>query len=117
MGRRNNQENLQPLPWASDNNAAVWKLVSALEEPENRRKLFGKNPSEVKCVYSVSGTRLANSKPCGNVRTHPGGIVCSGLCGGSRGQLGDFQQAVRPILQRSSFNGGVNTIRTSIEVR
>lgn len=48
MPRQKNQETLQQLPWASDNNAAVWKLVSALEDPENRRKLFGKSPTEVK---------------------------------------------------------------------
>ncbi|KAF9787449.1 hypothetical protein BJ322DRAFT_723306 [Thelephora terrestris] len=46
MPRPKNQEGLQQLPWASNNNAAVWRLVSALEEPENRRKLFGKSPSE-----------------------------------------------------------------------
>lgn len=46
MARGRTQE-LPPLPWASDNNAAVWKLVALLEEPENRRKLFGKDPSEV----------------------------------------------------------------------
>lgn len=49
MGHGKNQQTLQQLPWASDESAAVWKLVSALEDPENRRKLFGKSPSEVKC--------------------------------------------------------------------
>jgi len=64
MAHGKNQETLQQLPWGSDDHAAVWKLVSALEEPDNRRKLFGKRPSEVKCVCSVLGARLANLKPC-----------------------------------------------------
>ena len=29
------------LPWANVNSAALWKLVSFLEEPENFPKLFG----------------------------------------------------------------------------
>ena len=37
-----------PLPWADDNSAAIWKLVSLLEEPENRCKLLGKVPLTVK---------------------------------------------------------------------
>jgi hypothetical protein len=53
MTRGKSQEVLPPLPWASDDNAAVWKLVSLLEEPENRRKLFGKDPSEVKYVHCL----------------------------------------------------------------
>ena len=53
MARSRGQEALPPLPWASDDNATVWKLVSLLEEPENCRKLFGKSPSEVTLVYLV----------------------------------------------------------------
>jgi len=60
MARRGNQETLQQLPWAGDNNAAVWRLVSALEDPENRRKLFGKSTSEVKYAYSMSGIYLTD---------------------------------------------------------
>lgn len=44
---------LPSLPWADDNNAAVWKLVSLLEEPENRHRIFGRDPSEVKSIYSI----------------------------------------------------------------
>ena len=64
MGHRKVQGSLQQLPWASDNNAAIWRLVSALEEPDNCRKLFGKSPSEVKCFYFMLGTHLVDPKPC-----------------------------------------------------
>jgi hypothetical protein len=61
MARGKGQEVLPPLPWASDENAAVWKLVSLLEEPENRRKLFGKEPSEVSITYFISKYFWLNS--------------------------------------------------------
>ena len=82
MGPRKNQEGLQQLPWASDNYAAVWRLVSALEEPDNRRKLFGKNPSEVKCIYSMLDVHLAHPNLVRRCRTHlvtPGGSCGSGV--------------------------------------
>ena len=53
---------LPPLPWANENSAAIWKLVSLLEEPETRRKLFGKDPSEVSLfTYSILTTCLTDS--------------------------------------------------------
>ena len=52
-----------PLPWADDNNAAIWKLVSLLEEPENRRKLFGKDPSEVKSTQFKLNVYLTDPGP------------------------------------------------------
>ena len=60
MARSKGQEALPPLPWASDNNAAVWALVSLLEEPENRRKLFGKDPSEVNIAHFIFTVCLAD---------------------------------------------------------
>ena len=60
MTRGKSQEVLPPLPWVSDDNAAVWKLVSLLEEPEKRRKLFGKDPSEVNFTCFISSACLAN---------------------------------------------------------
>ena len=49
---------LAPLPWANDDSAAIWKLVSLLEEPETHHKLFGKDPSKVKSTHSVCTTHL-----------------------------------------------------------
>lgn len=63
MGRNKNQEGVQQLPWTSDGNAAIWRLVSALEEPDNRRKLFGKNPTEVKWACAMLGMCSANTLP------------------------------------------------------
>lgn len=54
MTHGKNQGALPPLPWGSDSNAAVWKLVSLLEDPENRRKLFGKDPSEVSLLFTLN---------------------------------------------------------------
>lgn len=51
---------LPPLQWMDDNNAAVWKLVSLLQVPENRRKLFGKDPSDVKSTQFELNVYLAD---------------------------------------------------------
>lgn len=60
MTRGRGDGGLPQLPWANDNNAAVWELVSALEDLENRRKLFGKSPSEVKYAYFLPIVPWAN---------------------------------------------------------
>lgn len=62
MARTNRQELPTNLPWTSDNNAAIWKLVSLLEEPETRRKLFGKNPSEV-IIHLIPRERVLFTHP------------------------------------------------------
>ena len=102
MPRGKGQETLQQLPWASDNHAAIWKLVSALEDPDNRRKLFGKGTSEVKGAYPTLNICMTDPTLC---------LVAQNTSGDSKSKIyGCIAECIWPELYRE--NPKVVTSRT-----
>lgn len=41
------------IPWASNNNYLIWRLLDHMQKPENYKTLFGKKPGQV-CFEKLS---------------------------------------------------------------